>query len=169
MHMSTSPGGCAQVTRGRTIAGSIAPGCRSGSSPEGWARQLHQGEFMTAHQTHLSLAAVATTPTPMNVSLRGPENRAIGRLASLVGNVVTNLEEPSMHEPLSKVVAECNAALEGCLEAQRDFGDRDDAVMTASDELKRLARLLMVVDRTDVVIIMRQIRRVLGRFDAPDA
>jgi len=126
-------------------------------------------EIVTAHRTHLSLAAVATTPTPMNLNLRGLENRAIGRLASLVGNVVTNLETPSVHEPLSKVVAECNAALEVCLEAQRDFGDRDEATMTASDELKRLARLLMVVDRTDVVIIMRQIRRVLGRFDTADA
>jgi hypothetical protein len=86
-----------------------------------------------------------------------------------VGNVVTNLETPSIHEPLSKVVGECNAALEACLEAQRDFCDRDEAVMTASEELKRLARLLMVVDRTDVVLIMRQIRRVLGRFDATNA
>ena len=121
---------------------------------------------VTAQQRHLSLAAVATTPNPPTGSLRGPENRAIGRLASLVGNVVNNLENPSIHEPLSKVVGECIAALEACLEAQRDFFDRDDAVITASDELKRLARLLMVVDRSDVVIIMRQIRRVLGRFDS---
>jgi hypothetical protein len=102
----------------------------------------------------------------MTMPLRGPENRAIGRLASLVGDVVANLEAPSVREPLHNVIAECNAALEGCLEAQRDFCDRDESVMTASDELKRLARLLMVVDPTDTIIIMRQIRRVLGRFDA---
>jgi len=102
----------------------------------------------------------------VTVPLRGPENRAIGRLASLVGNVVTNLERPSVHEPLSKVVAECNEALEHCLAAQRDFYNHDDATTTASDELKRLARLLMVVDRADVAIVVRQIRRVLGRFDA---
>ena len=105
----------------------------------------------------------------MTVSLRGPENRAIGRLASLVGNVVATLETPSFHEPLSKVVAECNAALENCLEAQRDSRERDESAMASADELKRLARLLMIVDRSDAVIIMRQIRRVLGRFDSVDA
>lgn len=114
----------------------------------------------------MSLAAVATSSAPLTVPLRGPENRAIGRLASLVGNVVNNLERPSIHEPLSKVVAECNEALEQCLEAQRDAHDDDDSVRTASHELKRLARLLMVAERADVAIVIRQIRRVLGRFDA---
>lgn len=117
----------------------------------------------------MSLAAVATSSTPITVSLRGPENRTIGRLASLVGNVVSNLEGLAAQEPLGKVVAECNAALEAALDAQREFCDRDESMITTSDELKRLSRLLMVVDRADVVIIMRQIRRVLGRFDAPDA
>jgi hypothetical protein len=100
------------------------------------------------------------------MSLRGPENRTIGRLASLVGNVVANLEAPAAHEPLRKVVSECNAALEAALDAHRDSCDRDESPTSASDELKRLSRLLMVVDRADVVIVMRQIRRVLGRFDA---
>jgi hypothetical protein len=135
------------------------PACRA------W--QVHSGSRVTAQQ-RLSLAAVATTPTPMTVSLRGPD-RSIGRVASLVGNVVANLETPSFHEPLSRAVAECNAALEGCLEAQRDYGDHDAAVITAADELKRLVRLLTVVDHTDAIIIMRQIRRVLGRFDTVDA
>ena len=117
----------------------------------------------------MSLAAVATSSTPITVSLRGPENRTIGRLASLVGNVVSNLEGLGAQEPLGKVIAECNAALEAALDAQREFCDRDESMITTSDELKRLSRLLMVVDRADVVIIMRQIRRVLGRFDTPDA
>jgi len=117
---------------GRSAAASLLVAAAKARPKAGHAN-CTKGKIVTAHQTHLSLAAVATTPNPMNVTPRGPENRAIGRLASLVGNVVTNLEAPSLHEPLSKVVAECNAALEGCLEAQRDFGDRDDAVMTASD------------------------------------
>jgi hypothetical protein len=117
----------------------------------------------------MPLASVATSSSPITVSLRGPENRTIGRLASLVGNVVSNLEGQAAHEPLDKVVAECNAALEAALDAQRDFCDRDESMITANDELKRLSRLLMEVDRADVVIVMRQIRRVLGRFDAPGA
>jgi hypothetical protein len=106
----------------------------------------------------------------MTVSRSSQENnRAIGRLASLVGNVVANLEAPSFHKQLNEVVAECNAALEVCLEAQRDASDRDESVMTAAEELKQLARLLTVVDRADAVIIMRQIRRILGRCDVASA
>ena len=106
---------------------------------------------------------------PMTMPVRGSENPALGRLASLVGNVVANVESPSSHEPLGKVVAECNAALEVCLEAHRGFCDRDESVMTAAEELKWLARLLTSFDGTDsVIIIMRRIRRVLGRFDTAD-
>jgi hypothetical protein len=83
----------------------------------------------------------------------------------LVGDVVTRLENPAADEPLGGIVAECNSALEVCLELQRDPGDRDDLMTMARDDLKRLARLLTVVDRADVPFVMRQIRRVLGRFD----
>jgi hypothetical protein len=89
----------------------------------------------------------------------------IGRLASLVGDVVARLETSAADKPLGEIVAECNAQLEVCLELHRDVGDRDDLVSTARDDLKRLGRLLMVVDRADVAFVMRQIRRVLGRFD----
>ena len=111
---------------------------------------------------------MASSPSSLTAALRGPEHRAIGRLASLIGEVVACLEAPGVpgfDEPLGVAVAECNAALEVCLELQRDVGDRDDLLATARDDLKRLARLLTVVDRADVPFVMRQIRRVLGRFD----
>jgi hypothetical protein len=103
-------------------------------------------------------------------TLRLPEHRAVGRLAALVGDVVARLEtvdapDAPGDERLGGLVAECNAALEVCLELQRDIGDRDDLMATARDDLKRLARLLTVVDFADVPFVMRQIRRVLGRFD----
>ena len=91
--------------------------------------------------------------------------QAIGQLAALVGDVATHLEAPSGGEPLHHMVAECNAVLEGCLEAQRDGRSREDRGDNPHDDLKRLARLLAVADRGDVVFVMRQIRRVLGRFD----
>jgi hypothetical protein len=119
---------------------------------------------VSAQQQHTSLAAVATSPNSLSATVRGPEHRAIGRLISLVGDVVARLETPA-GEPLGGLVGECNAALEVCLELQRDVGDRDELVTTARDDLKRLARLLTVVDRADVPFVMRQIRRVLGRFD----
>jgi len=98
-----------------------------------------------------------------------PAAAAIGQLAALVGDVVSQLERARAGEPLQRMVAECNAALEGCLEAQRDGREREDREATATDDLKRLVGLLAVAERTDVVFVMRQIRRVLGRFDARGA
>jgi hypothetical protein len=116
---------------------------------------------VNAPQHRISSAPEAPTAAP--TSVRG---LAIGRLATLVGNVASLLEDAPQAAPLQRMVAECNAALEGCLEAQRDGRDREDREATARDDLARLARLLAVADRDDVVFVMRQIRRVLGRFDA---
>ncbi len=120
---------------------------------------------VSAHQHRGTLAAGTTSSTN---GLRGPEHRAIGRLADLVGEVVTQLEGSEADKPLYGAVAECNAALEVCLEAQRESRVRE-SVVTARDELTRLARLLTMVDSADAVIVMRQIRRVLGRFDVCNA
>lgn len=133
----------------------------------GRAQQLQTNRTVTAHNRPVSLA-VATSGSstgPITVSLRGPENRALGRLSLLVGNVVSSLEGRAGGEPLSKAVAECNTALEAALEANRESSQHEGSVSAASDELKRLAKLLMTVDRAEAAIIMRQIRRVLGRFD----
>jgi hypothetical protein len=129
------------------------------------AQQLQTLSNVNAQQQHVSLVAVATSPSSPIGTLRGSEHRAIGRLASLVGDVVAQLETPS-EEALYGAIAECNAALEVCLELQRDVGDRDDLAATARDDLKRLSRLLMVAERADVPFVMRQIRRVLGRLDS---
>jgi len=96
----------------------------------------------------------------------GTEHLAIGRLAALVEDVVIRLETPAAHRPPGELIPECNAALEACLELLREDGDGDDRVRTALDDLKRLGRLLKLVDGADVSFVMRQIRRVLGRFDA---
>lgn len=108
------------------------------------------------------IASAPEAPTSVRTSPRAP---AIGQLAALVGDVVSQLERSPRGRPLQMMVAECNAALEGWLEAQRDPRDREDHETTASDDLNRLVGLLAVADRTEVVVIMRQIRRVLGRFD----
>lgn len=91
------------------------------------------------------------------------------RLAELVRDVrdvVRHLESAAAREPLHGAVARCNANLEQSLETQRDARDRDASLVEAREELKRLARLLTVVDPADVTMVMRQIRRVLGRFDS---
>lgn len=94
------------------------------------------------------------------------EGGAIARLASLVDDVVQRLEVAIEGEPPGEIVPACNAAIEECLERLRGPGARDDLVRTARDDLRRLSRLLKLVDAPDIPFVLRQIRRVLGRFDA---
>ncbi|HZJ65792.1 MAG TPA: hypothetical protein VFD36_19915 [Kofleriaceae bacterium] len=91
---------------------------------------------------------------------------AIAALAALVDDAVDRLETPREAAPAARLVPECHAALEACLELLRDAGERDELVRNATDDLKRLARLLKLVDGPDIPFFLRDIRRVLGRFDA---
>jgi hypothetical protein len=108
---------------------------------------------------------VVADPNTPDQGLGEAEQRAVGRLASLVEDVVARLETPAPLDAPDRLIPECNAALEACLELLRDVGDRDDLVRTARDDLRRLGRLLKLVDGADVSFVMRQIRRVLGRLD----
>jgi hypothetical protein len=80
-----------------------------------------------------------------------------------VRDVIRHLEAAG--EPLHGAVARCNASIEHCLESERDR-DRDATLASATDELKRLSGLLTKVDPAELPMVLRQIRRVLGRFDA---
>jgi len=111
-------------------------------------------------------ASPATGPDSPTGTLQWAEHSAIERLALLVEDVAARLETSAQPEPPGGLIPECNAALEACLELLRDGGDRDDLVRRARDDLKRLGRLLKLVDGADILFVMRQIRRVLGRFDA---
>jgi hypothetical protein len=91
---------------------------------------------------------------------------AIAALALLVDDAVGQLEAPREAGPAARLVSECHAAVEACLELLRDAGERDDLVRNAIDDLKRLARVLKLVDVPDIPFFLREIRRVLGRFDA---
>ena len=91
---------------------------------------------------------------------------AIAALASLFDDAVDQLEAPREAGSAARLVPGCHAALEACLELLRDAGERDDLVRNATDDLKRLARLLKLVDGPDIPFFLREIRRVLGRFDA---
>jgi hypothetical protein len=128
-----------------------------------------QRGIVSAYQQHVSLIAAAPNQTSRTAAVRGPEPRTIGRLAALVVDVATqldtSLDTSTSRQPLPTAVAECTEVLEGCLRAQRDAADRDESMATTTDELRRLARLLTVVDRADLAIVLRQLRRVLGRFD----
>ncbi|TMQ10257.1 MAG: hypothetical protein E6J90_21965 [Deltaproteobacteria bacterium] len=106
-------------------------------------------------------------PSPTSPAGTPPviEGGPITRLASLVDDVVHQLEAP-LGDPTRQLIPACNAALEECLERLREPGDRDDLVRTARADLRRLSRLLKLVDGPDVPFVLRQIRRVLGRFDA---
>lgn len=80
-------------------------------------------------------------------------------------DVIRFLEGPGAQEPLGGLVAKCNATLEHCLESERARRDRDACMASSRDELKRLTGLLAEIEPADAVMVMRQIRRVLARFD----
>lgn len=110
--------------------------------------------------------AVSLSISPLTGTHRGTEHRAIGRVASLVGDVVDRLHAADL-AALREVVDACNHALEACLETQRD-AERDASPAAVGDELTRLVALLAQVDGLDAPIVMRMIRRVLGRLDRRD-
>lgn len=82
-------------------------------------------------------------------------------LASLVAALADNLDAPEA----DGAVAECNRVLERYLDEQRADREQRQGRGATSGELKRLGELLTTVDRADVGPVLRQIRRVLGRFD----
>lgn len=96
--------------------------------------------------------------------LGGPDRTESRAVASLVDEVVACLEASPIERPLHTAVAQCNAAIESCLAAQREGRDREEPA-AARDELRHLARLLSAADRSEAVSVMRRIRRVLGRVD----
>ena len=107
----------------------------------------------------------AYRPTGSNASVSEEEHRAIGRLTSLVAYVVVQLETPAGQESPVELIPECTAGLEACLEILRHGAERDALARKARDDLKRLGRLLKLVDGADVLFVVRQIQRVLRRFD----
>jgi hypothetical protein len=91
---------------------------------------------------------------------------ALAALAALVDDTVDQLEASRDAGPAAKLVPGCQAAVEACLELLRDASDRSVLVRNATDDLKRFAKLLKLVDGPDTAFFLREIRRVLGRFDA---
>jgi hypothetical protein len=161
----------------------IAKVYRRRRADPGQAQRVQLPTFVSA-QHHVSAAILATEPAsravaepleagarlkdrgpPVRRSPAGAADRVIGDLASLVGQVVACLDTRA-DELLYEAVSRCNGALENYLEVQRERETREDPAAAARDELMRLAHLLTAVDRADAAIVMRQIRRVLGRFDA---
>ncbi|HEX8115056.1 MAG TPA: hypothetical protein VF516_45320 [Kofleriaceae bacterium] len=142
------------------------------------ARWLQPGELVRAQQPHGSAAVLATGTTRIEAgarrershpALRPPgshtpdpdDARRLTSLADLVDEVVACLDQPD-GEPLRAAMARCNTELESYLEAQRA---REPRFGGAQDELRGLARQLRS-DRPDATLVVRQIRRVLGRVDA---
>jgi hypothetical protein len=80
-------------------------------------------------------------------------------------DAIDRLHTPSRCRPPRGLLSECNAALEACLELLRVRGDGDDLLSAVADDVERLHRRLNEADGADVPVILRQIRRVLGRLD----
>jgi hypothetical protein len=79
----------------------------------------------------------------------------------MVDEVAACLDQPA-EEPLRAAMAHCTMELESYLEVQRAQEPRASG---AQDELRWLARHLRS-ERADATLVVRHIRRVLGRVDA---
>jgi hypothetical protein len=128
-------------------------------------------------QPHASAAVLAPGATPIegarrersHPALRLPgsptsdpaDARRLTSLADLVDEVAAALDQPG-DEPLREAMARCTSELEAYLEVQRA---REPRVGGAQDELRGLAGQLRS-DRPDATLVVRRIRRVLGRVDA---
>lgn len=87
--------------------------------------------------------------------------RGLTSLADLVDEVAACLDQ-QVEEPLQSAMSRCTAELESYLEVQRA---REPRAGGAQEELRWLARHLRS-ERADTTLVVRQIRRVLGRVDA---
>lgn len=129
-------------------------------------------------QPHASAAVLAQGATPIEAGARRERShpalrlpgsptsdpadaRRLTGLADLVDAVAAALDEPA-DEPLREALARCTIELEAYLEVQRA---REPRTSGAQDELRGLASQLRS-DRPDAMLVMRRIRRVLGRVDA---
>lgn len=126
---------------------------------------------MNAPQQHASAAVHASdslrrerSQPALKLPPLDPEARTHAPLATLVGEVAACLGGSS-DGALAAAVERCNAALETALEGQRPVPRAEDPA-ALREELRGLARLLVAADRGDAPLVMRQIRRVLGRLDA---
>ncbi len=160
MHMSKIPGRLCRIWNLRT------------RTVESQARRLHQGSGVNAPQQHASAAVHASeslrrerSQPALKLPPLDPEARAHAPLATLVGEVAAGLGAAS-GGALAEVVERCNAALEASLESQRGAAPGAEDPAALREELRGLARLLVAADRGDAPLVMRQIRRVLGRLDA---
>jgi hypothetical protein len=133
--------------------------------------------LVRAQQPHVSAAVLATTPIDgarkerSHPALRLPgshtadpdDARRLTSLADLVDEIVACLDRPDPDDaPVSAAVARCTTEIESYLEDQRA---REQRAAAAQDELRGLARQLRS-DRPDGALVVRRIRRVLGRLDA---
>jgi hypothetical protein len=176
---------CMHMSGARSFL-AAAGACFTGTDVPGPARQLQPTSAVRAQQPHASAAILATEPAskavvesvdagsrrdrsqpalklPGVLAPERPESRALMRVASLVEEVIACLDAP-VGEPLKTAVARCNAELESCLEAQRE----QETHASPKDELRGLARQL-ASEPADTRVIMRRIRRVLGRVDGHSA
>jgi len=101
----------------------------------------------------------------MSVALRVAEDTDRSDLVAQLRDLVALLDRTPRLDALSPLVHDCNAALEESLGAARDRDGDHDPRSPTSRELAWLTEMMLVAEPQDLVVIMRQIRRLLGRID----
>jgi hypothetical protein len=90
-------------------------------------------------------------------------SRDASRIANLLGALADLLDAKGSASSLTRIIAACDAAIVESLEAARDR--KEEPAQPTSHELTVLARMLQRAEPDDAVVLLRQIRRLLGRVD----
>jgi hypothetical protein len=99
----------------------------------------------------------------MTIAFCDAERIERSRLANQLKHLIVQLDTSPCPDVLHPLLTDCTAAIEESLDVARD---RERDPMPPTSELAWLTEMMLISEPREVVGVLRQIRRVLGRLDS---